>query len=752
MEPAKRQAGRRSRGEVYLAAALLVCAVGFGLAQSPVMHGHDGPILVLPEQSSQPSGNQGADVPRSPYVPNQGAEATRSSGAFVQQETLPAPRRVPPGTPGAADDPGPTLDLVEFRDLSLDEAMRILSQQSGLKIVPSAEASKIRVTLFLKDVPALTAVRALAQAYSLIYRRDDDLGIIRITTRDENTRDLSSFVEEQTRVFTLLYPNAVDAAVAIRDLFGDRVQLSFGADDADMLQDIQNRLDRFDVIDERSLGLGVSQGFGGFGGGFGGFGGGFGGFGGGVLGGAGFGGNLGGFGGGLGGSGAFRGSTRTGSVFSRPFDNQQLQRQFVPQPATDQTDRRTRFADLSADDIQAIQDAALGREGADRSRILELLRRRPATIYVTIVRRNNQVIVRTGDPVTMQQICELIQFIDVPTPVVLLEVKVLAIDLRDDFNSVFDLQFADAVLQAGNFSRTQGADFGNILPPLANIGAPPPTRPQPINPQGGGLLPNHLIYQIVSDNFRWRLQLLETKNRVTEVATPLLMTANNEVSQIFTGRQIPVTVGFTPAQVATGFGANAVAAATPITVLQLIGTTLLITPNINVDRTVTLRILEENSRLIKNGGTIPVPNANGNITEVPIDVVDARRVSGTIVSKDGCTIAIGGLIEESLKDARAEVPILGHLPCVGFLFRQQNTIRERRELVFLIRPFVLTTPGEATARSQEVVESLSIHPMVQKADLTTLNAFSPLEPLRPNPPQTPAQMIFRVHTILPKDF
>jgi len=92
---------------------------------------------------------------------------------------LPPPRRV--------DDAGPNLDLVEFRDLTLEEAMRLLSLQSGLKIVPSAAAGKVKVSLYLRDVPALTAVSAVTQANGLIYRQDPD-GLLRIYTTQENRR------------------------------------------------------------------------------------------------------------------------------------------------------------------------------------------------------------------------------------------------------------------------------------------------------------------------------------------------------------------------------------------------------------------------------------------------------------------------------------------------------------------------------------------------------------------------------------
>ena len=76
-------------------------------------------------------------------------------------------------------------------------------------------------------------------------------------------------------MFTLLYPNAVNVATAIRDLFGTRVQLSLGASEATSLFDLQFRFNRFDLISSRSLGIGLPQGGigAGFSGGIGGIGG-----------------------------------------------------------------------------------------------------------------------------------------------------------------------------------------------------------------------------------------------------------------------------------------------------------------------------------------------------------------------------------------------------------------------------------------------------------------------------------------------
>ena len=55
------------------------------------------------------------------------------------------------------------------------------------------------------------------------------------------------------------------------------------------------------------------------------------------------------------------------------------------------------------------------------------------------------------------------------------------------------------------------------------------------------------MFQFVNNNFRARMQLLENNNRVTTMATPLLLTANNEVSRLFVGSEVPVNRSRTPA-------------------------------------------------------------------------------------------------------------------------------------------------------------------------------------------------------------
>ena len=609
------------------------------------------------------------------------------AGGFVPPETL--------------------IELVDFRDQELGQAMRLFSEQSGINIVASTQANTMKVNLYLRNVRPMDVLENLTKTHDLYFRIDEKSGVIRIYTTDEYEENLASFREEQTKVFTLLYPNPVDAAVAIRDLFGDRVELSFGVGDQDSILDIIHRLNRFDLVDSRSLGLGAYQGDYAYGG---------------------------------------RSFSRLDGLGG--FTNNQSGQGNRQRSANENQP----LSDLSSEQIQQLIDAINNRNTVPRNDgggpvdpISKLLKEKQATIYVTVVRRNNQVVVRTADDSTMKQIEQLVQSLDVPTPLVLLEVKVMSVLLDDQFRSIFDYQFADGGTTAGGFTT------GDILPTPADALVGEARRLGSMIPGGSLLNQGDFTFQFVNNSFRARMQMLEDDNRVTVMNTPLLLTANNEVSRIFIGDTIPFTVGFNSPQVITGGNNNTTIAGTPITELRDVGQSLLITPSINADRTVTLRVVQENARRVLNGGRIPVLNTNGVITNQEVDTVNRSTVSGTVVAKDGMAVVMGGLIEDEISDDREQVPGLGKLPVLGFFFRKQATGRLRRELVVMIRPYVFNTPSESASISQELLQQLSVHPNAFTGE-ATLPTFGAHETLQTDLDSCGLHHSFKFHNIVPRNY
>src|SRR5690606_29158326 len=71
---------------------------------------------------------------------------------------------------------------------------------------------------------------------------------------------------------------------------------------------------------------------------------------------------------------------------------------------------------------------------------------------------------------------------------------------------------------------------------------------------------------------------------------------------------------------------------------------------------------------------------------------EVTQVTTNIMVRDGCTVIIGGLMREDLSTTTSQIPLLGSMPGVGFLFRQKSEQTDRRELIVLITPHIVYEP------------------------------------------------------------
>ena len=571
----------------------------------------------------------------------------------------------------ATENPAPGfLRYLECKDLPLETILRLIADQTGTNLSASSEAAKEPITVFLRNIPAETAVEEICRTRNLWFRKDEATGIIRVTTMKEYEANLSSFREETIASVTLLYPNVFEVASVIYGLYPERVLLSLGEEEIleDETRDITRRFERLNTISSSSSsGLLSNQSGGGSS----------------VSGVGGYGGGSSGYGGGGYGSGGYGGSGLSS------LGNGLTMRNRNGENTVDLRNRES-FGKLTPNDAKELEKIMhLGDTNATQ-RLIDAYREKNADIFVTASRRNNLIVIRTGDPQIMSDIRELIQRLDVPTPMVLLEVKVLQLSLNNDFTSSFEYEF----------NKTFNANA--TTPTETTAGFPG------FNPLATAARTDSMSFQVLSDNLKVRIQMLEKDGHVTTLATPTLLTANSEVSRLFIGEERPMVRNISSQTVVNN--ENVVTTPQTQTELQPVGTMLLITPNINADRTVTLRLLQENSKILKNDASIPVATSVGVVQNVPIDVVSSRSISGTFVAKDDLTVAIGGLIEETESNQQSLIPFLGRLPYLGWFFRSTEKVKSRSELIILIKPHVISTPSEGEAISQRIMKELSAHP------------------------------------------
>jgi type II secretory pathway component GspD/PulD (secretin) len=195
---------------------------------------------------------------------------------------------------------------------------------------------------------------------------------------------------------------------------------------------------------------------------------------------------------------------------------------------------------------------------------------------------------------------------------------------------------------------------------------------------GAGLTANLLTAAGTHNQFAAAIEALQTKTQVNTLSTPKILALNGKPSRVQVGgRQGYKTNTFTP----TGTTEN-------ISFLDT-GTILDITPYIDDNGNVLLDVKPQiNSVTFDSSGT---PNQK------------TTTVSTSMLAKNGQTIFIGGLIEDTKTGTRNMVPCLGGIPGLGLLFGQLREGIGKSELIILITPQII----DLEERSAGAIEKMN---------------------------------------------
>ena len=82
--------------------------------------------------------------------------------------------------------------------------------------------------------------------------------------------------------------------------------------------------------------------------------------------------------------------------------------------------------------------------------------------------------------------------------------------------------------------------------------------------------------------------------------------------------------------------------------------------------------------------------------------IQQRKISTSVIAQDGDTIALGGLIRESVSRGKSGLPILKDIPIIGNLFSSSDRVRRRTELIILITPRI----AQDTREAREILDYL----------------------------------------------
>jgi general secretion pathway protein D len=276
---------------------------------------------------------------------------------------------------------------------------------------------------------------------------------------------------------------------------------------------------------------------------------------------------------------------------------------------------------------------------------------------------------------------DIIKKLDIPRTMVYIEALIMEVNVDKEFKLGVEWMgledFSYEGRDGGIFSGSGGSGDYSSLQGLAQT--------TPILPSGfslGVIGESIKIGDLVFPNLGAILQAYQTDSDVNIISTPQILTTDNEEAQITVGENVPyLTKEATGDQTYQTYE------------YKDVGTTLKITPQINQEGLVRLKIFQENITLKKG-------------TEEYRPTTLKRSAETTVIVKDNNTVVIGGIIGESSEVGNYKVPCLGDIPVMGWLFKSMSRTRNKTNLFVFLTPHVIESPSDAQKIYEEKKEEV----------------------------------------------
>ncbi len=210
------------------------------------------------------------------------------------------------------------------------------------------------------------------------------------------------------------------------------------------------------------------------------------------------------------------------------------------------------------------------------------------------------------------------------------------------------------------------------------------------------------------------LDFLKSQADTHSLASPKILTLNNQTGHIEVGGDRTVGVSATESTSTTGTTKTETAITKPVKVM------LDVTPQANLT---TGEIVLKVSPQIDDTSDSGIRVNGTNVIDV-----ESRKTDSILKVKNGETVIIGGLLRKQRIVDISKLPFLGDLPVIGGPFRHKSVIETERELIIFITPKIANDnllkkfTMEASQRiDREGMDPLKMDAVNQQLDSTEKN-------------------------------
>ncbi|MCP4023819.1 MAG: type II secretion system secretin GspD [Desulfobacteraceae bacterium] len=171
------------------------------------------------------------------------------------------------------------------------------------------------------------------------------------------------------------------------------------------------------------------------------------------------------------------------------------------------------------------------------------------------------------------------------------------------------------------------------------------------------------------------IQAFQSDKDVHILANPQILTTENEEASITVGKNVAFQTRSAAESGVETYNSYE---------YKDVGVSLKITPQISKDRLIRLNVYQQVTKL---------DTVNTSSPDRPTTL--KREIETTIIVEDGNSVAIGGLIDETLTKTDNKTPCIGDIPLLGFVFKSVDEGQDKTNLYVFLTPRVVKNPLEA---------------------------------------------------------
>jgi len=267
-------------------------------------------------------------------------------------------------------------------------------------------------------------------------------------------------------------------------------------------------------------------------------------------------------------------------------------------------------------------------------------------------------------PENVEEVRKTLKKMDQRPRLVMVEATILQVQLTDttslgvNFNALAGVDFRDLAI---NTEPTTAA--ATVTTAAAATGRADLHEWGQVDTQGFAARGTGLNIGIVTNNVSVFINALEEVTDTTVLSNPKVLTLNKQRAEVMVGDRIGYrTTTFTETQ-----------AYETIEFLES-GTQLVFRPFISDDGYIRMEVHPE----VSDGDLV---------NNLPRE--STTEVTCNVMIKDGHTLVIGGLFDEDVSIGRTQIPGLGNIPGLGWMFRSREDSTTRNEIIVLLTPHII---------------------------------------------------------------